>query len=308
MSLASARMLDIFLNYACQAKCPFCYNPPLTPALLAWHLNLRNAAALLVSGRDQGYDGATFSGGEVTLLKDLNSMIRLARKLGYREAGVITNGLRLEERAYVDSLAEAGLTFCCVSMHGAAAATHDRLLVVPGAHARVLAALDNLRALKIPIILNFVVTNLNAAELPDFVAHHIGDPSVVEIQAYLPHYEGMMRTEGADLSLSIADARPHLSAAAARADALAAGDKINFYTAPPCALPELRGRLRNWKRETDSVLADPQGLAGAGFAEERRDRIKPAACTSCALCAECLGFERGYVDRYGDSEAKAFAA
>ena len=40
----SARMLDVFLNYACQAKCPFCYNPPLTPELIGWRLPLDRVA------------------------------------------------------------------------------------------------------------------------------------------------------------------------------------------------------------------------------------------------------------------------
>lgn len=308
MSLASARMLDVFLNYACQAKCPFCYNPPLTPELIAWRLDLRKTAALLVSGRDKDYDGVTFSGGEVTLLKDLPAMIRLARKTGYREAGVISNGLRLAERSYAEELAEAGLTFCCVSLHGAAAATHDRLVAVPGAHERVLVALENLRALTLPLILNFVVTRANASELTEFVARHAPDPGVVELQAYLPHYEGLMQTQREGLSLSIAEARPYLAAAAAQAERLGVGGKLCVYNAPPCALPEHRGRLRNWKREGDSLLVDPQGLAGAGFAEERRDRVKPAACEACALQAECLGFERRYVERYGDKEARAFTS
>lgn len=308
MTLASSRMLDVFLNYACQAKCPFCYNPPLTPELTAWRLDLKRTATLLVSGRDQGYDGVTFSGGEVTLLKELPAMILLARKAGYREVGVITNGLRLAEESYAEELVAAGLTFCCVSVHGARPRTHDRLVALDGAYEKAVTAARGLGRRGLPIVLNFVVTRLNAGELEEFVTRHAPDPSVVEIQAYLPHYEGLMATETAGLSFAVSEARPFLVAAAARAEALGAGAKFFAYNAPPCALPELRYQLRNWQMENDSLLVDPRGLEGGGFGVERRDRVKPDACASCILKADCLGFERRYVERYGDAEAKAFSS
>lgn len=117
-----------------------------------------------------------------------------------------------------------------------------------------------------------------------------------------------MATETAGLSFAVSEARPFLVAAAARAEALGAGAKFFAYNAPPCALPELRYQLRNWQMENDSLLVDPRGLEGGGFGVERRDRVKPDACASCILKADCLGFERRYVERYGDAEAKAFSS
>ena len=75
---------------------------------------------------------------------------------------------------------------------------------------------------------------------------------------------------------------------------------------PPCSLPGFSGRLRNWEREAASLLIDPKGLA-AGFVAERRDRYKNAACVRCSLDARCLGFEKGYVERYGDGVLRPVA-
>ncbi len=306
-ALAERRMLDVFLNYACQAKCPFCYNPALTPELVAWKLSLEQVAGLLVAERAKGYDGATFSGGEVTLLKELPAMLRLARKAGYADAGIITNGLLLADPAYARTLLDAGLTFACVSVHGADAALHDKMVEVPGAFAKALQALEHLKAAKIPLVLNFVLTAENMNGFPAFVRRFAADPAYVEIQAYLPHYEGLMADNQERLRLKIADAKPVLAAALAQAEALGVGEKIKIYNVPPCALPEFRGRLRNWaKEEGHSLLVDPAGLREGSFAQERRGRVKPAACAACALDAECLGFEAPYVERYGDGEAVAF--
>lgn len=301
MSGPSGKMLHAFLNYACQAKCGFCYNPALTPELIAWKLSLEEVAAVLVAERDKGCEGVTFSGGEVTLLKDLPAMIRIARKAGYGQVGIITNALLLADPAYARNLIDAGLTFCVVSIHGDQE-THDRILEVPGAYAKVLAALDHLKRAKVPLVLNFVLTRQNHAELPAFVARFAPDPDVVELQAYMPHYEGLMADNAAALQLAIAEARPSLAAAV-----LAAGSreaKLRIGNVPPCLLPEHRGRLFNWESEKDSrLLVDPAGMKTGVFQEERRDRVKTEPCRRCALETTCLGFERGYAERHGTADA-----
>lgn len=299
-------MLDVFLNYACQAKCPFCYNPPLTTELKRWRLPEQALARSLLSGRREGYQGATFSGGEVTLLRELPLMLRMARKTGYKSIGIISNGLRLSDRAYLEELAAAGLTFCCLSIHGAGPDRHDAMVAVPGAFEKVLKALDHLRVLKMEIVLNFVMTRKNCSDAAGFIARFAPLP-ISEFQLYLPHYEGLMAVNAAALALSIRQAAPHLLKAVECARALGVEDKLWIYNIPPCALPELSAKLRNWQREENSLLVDPQGLGTGEFRNERRERFKNDLCRSCALDASCLGFERGYVERFGEIDFQPLA-
>jgi MoaA/NifB/PqqE/SkfB family radical SAM enzyme len=301
-TLAPVKMLDIFLNYACQAKCAFCYNPPLTPELIAWKLPLEKLAAELVQGRDGGYKGVTFSGGEVTLLKDLSKMLRLSRKAGFQEIGIITNGLLMAEASYTQELLDAGLSFVCISVHGAEAALHDKMVKVEGAFAKVLKTLDLLEAAKIPVVLNFVLTQENAHGAADFVRHFAGRPGVVEFQLYYPHYDGLMAVHRDALRL------PMTKAAEVAVEALAASDKAWLYNIPPCLAPDLAPRMRNWQEEEDSLLIDPAGVSEGGFSQERRDRHKTAVCRNCRFDAQCLGFEKKYVELYGDDEMQAVVA
>lgn len=299
------RMLDVFLNYACQAKCPFCFNPPLTPELVRWRLPLERLAAELLRARRNGFTGVTFSGGEVTLLKDLPKMLRLARKAGYGRAGIISNGLRLGEAGYVGELAEAGLGFCCLSIHGARAEVHDRMVAVPGAFDKAVAALGHLRARGIPAVLNFVLTRGNVAEAAAMAGRFAGEPGVAEIQLYFPHYDGLMAAHAGSLGLSLPEAVAVLPSALAAAERAGGGEKLWFYNFPPCAAPELSGRMRNWEREEDALLIDPQGHGEGDFAAERRTRRRPAACGECRLGERCLGPESGYVERFGDGDIRA---
>ncbi|MDP3544075.1 MAG: radical SAM protein [Elusimicrobiota bacterium] len=298
-------MLDVFLNYACQAKCPFCYNPPLTPELTAWKLPLDRLAHELLEGHKKGFRGVTFSGGEVTLLAELPTMLRLARKAGYSSIGVISNGIRMAEESYTRELADSGLSFACLSIHAGEPALHDELLGVPGAFDKAARALDRLEALKIPAVLNFVITRRNVAAMPAFIERFAARPGVVEFQLYFPHYEGLMTVHADALKLPVGDVVPALTAAFARAQALGAQDKVFVYNMPPCSLPSIpRERLRNWEEESASLLIDPKGVEDGRFQNERRGRYKNEKCRSCALDARCLGYENGYVERYGDADLR----
>lgn len=306
---APEAMLHVFLNYACQAKCAFCYNPPLTPELVRWTLPLERIAAELLNGRRDGYTGVTFSGGEITLMADLPKILRLAKKAGYESIGIISNGIRLADAGYFASLVGAGLGFCCLSVHAADAALHDRIVAVPGAFEKALASIERLRGAAIPFLLNFVLVKDNAGEAPRFVERFAGVSEVVEFQLYFPHYQGLMAEAPRGYGLSMSEAAAQFCAARAAARAAGIDEKVWYYNMPPCAAPDLRDRLRNWEREAGARLVDPRGLVEGEFRPslERKDRVKPEPCSRCALNARCLGCETAYVERYGAAELKPLA-
>lgn len=304
-SLDETPMLDIFLNYACQAKCPFCYNPPLTPELIAWKLPTDRLAHELLDGHKKGFRGVTFSGGEVTLLPELPTMLRLARKAGYTSIGVISNGIRMADEGYTRELVDSGMSFCCLSIHAGEPALHDELLAVPGAFAKMLRTLEHLKAHDIPVVLNFVITRRNVDAMPAFIERFAALPGIVEFQLYFPHYEGLMTVHADALKLAVSDVLPALTETFRRARSLGAEDKVFVYNMPPCSLPTIpMARLRNWEQESTSLLIDPKGVDDGRFKNERRDRYKNAQCKLCSLDARCLGYESGYVQRYGDGDLR----
>lgn len=301
-------MLDVFLNYACQAKCPFCYNPPLTPELVRWKLPLDRLAAELIAGRRRGLSGVTFSGGEVTLLKDLPKMLRLARKAGYSEIGIISNGLLMSEGRVTRELLDAGLSFCCISIHGDGAELHDRMVRVPGAFEKIIKTLEHLEKAGAPVVLNYVLTRENHAAAPAFIERFARLEGIAEFQLYYPHYDGLMKEHAEALELRMSDAVATLELAVAAARRLAAEEKVWVYNMPPCAAPALAGRLRNWEAEAESILIDPAGVDSGSFLQERRNRFKNSECRACSLDARCLGFERAYIERFGAEELRAVPA
>ncbi len=298
------RVLDVFLNYACQAKCPFCFNPPLTPELIGWKLPFERLAAELVKGRGADFEGVTFSGGEVTLLKELPRLLRLARRARYAHIGIITNGLRLADASYADELVDAGLNFACVSVHGPDAALHDRMVRVPGAFEKVLAAMGQLQRRGVPLVLNYVLTRENAAAAAAFVERFVGTPGLAEIQLYFPHYDGLMAEHADTLGLRLSEAAGPMRRALSAARRSGAEGKVHAYNMPPCALPQELALLRNWEAEPESLLLDPAAASGAALRQESRGRVRTEACSRCGVGERCLGFESAYARRYGTAEMK----
>lgn len=298
--------LHVFLNYACQAKCPFCYNPPLTPELNRWVLPLDSLARQLLERRQEGCTSVTFSGGEVTLLADLPKMLRLSRKAGFSQIGIISNGLRLADRDYLDGLREAGLDFCCLSIHAATPALHDKIVAVPGAFDKAVRALELLSEAGLPIVLNFVVIPDNIAETAAFVERFAGCARVQEFQIYFPHYEGLMAVHAEQLKVSMPEAVPALRGALEAARRRGIEGKVHLYNLPPCMAPDLGPWLRNWNSDDQTLLLDPEGGGEkASPSLEQKPRRKVPECARCLANDRCLGFEARYLDLFGEAGIKA---
>lgn len=300
----SRRCFELLLSYDCNAKCGFCYNPPLTKEVLAQSVPFARAAGQLAKARADGHDGVWFTGGEPTLRPDLPKLLLLSRKLGFRRVQVGTNGVRLASAAYADRLAAAGLNYARVSLHAASAEVHDRLLALPGAFGKALRAVANLRARGVYVGLNFVVTRENAAELPAFFELCLGRLGIRDFDVIFLHHRGMMGLHGGALGVRYADAVPLLREAWKALER--AGPRRRTPTLvniPPCAAPELEPWIADWSRgERGDALARPGAAAVDLMAMKGAQKTKAPACAACSLEPRCLGFEREYAERFGASE------
>jgi sulfatase maturation enzyme AslB (radical SAM superfamily) len=303
------RVHELFLNYACNAKCPFCYNPPITPELLRLELSFDEAARSLYAAAKGGARRLNLHGGEVTLRDDLPKLLRLARKLGFSDVTLVTNGVRLSEEAYVSELADAGLTHVRLSLHGAQASTHDAVVAIPGAFERALAGARHARARGLPLGLNFVLIRSNHRELPEFVERFCLKDGVDDLIVYFPHLRGMMALNAGAEGLTYAEAAPSVDAAMRRLSAAGRRAAILLANFTPCVLPEHQDRMIDWAHEGGaSAQTHPEGFTEDILEMKGRQRAPAAACAACALNERCRGVESEYLSRHGDAELKALGA
>jgi MoaA/NifB/PqqE/SkfB family radical SAM enzyme len=298
------RTFELLLSYDCNAKCAFCYNPPLTKEVLAQSIPFASAAARLAKARAEGCDGVWFTGGDPTLRPDLAKLLLLSRKLGFRRIQIGTNAVRLASAAYAARLAAAGLNYARVSLHAASAGVHDRLLALPGAFDKALRGVENLRAAGVYVGLNFVVTRENAAELPAFFELCLDRLDVRDFDVIFLHHRGMMDLHGGELGVRYGDAAPHLRAAWRLLEKRGLRRRTpTLVNVPPCVVPELEPWIADWSsEEAGDELARPGAASVDLMAMKGAQKTKGPACASCALEPRCLGFERAYAARYGDAD------
>jgi len=302
---------ELFLNYACQAKCGFCYNPPINDELLRRELSFAQAADALYAAAKGGAKRLNLHGGEVTLRDDLPKIVRLARKVGFDSVTLVTNGVRLGDARYARTLVAAGVTHVRMSVHAPHAAAHDEIVAVPGAFDRLTRGIAHLKRLGIPVGFNFVLIGPNVASLPAFLREFVVRGGHNDVIVYFPHERGMMALNADSLAVTYADARASLLKSAALLDKAGKLSALLIANVPPCAAPELADLLLDWERaaaEGESAMLSPEGRATDLDAMKDAQRWTVPACRACALRERCRGVEPEYVRRFGDGEFRALAA
>ena len=298
------RTFELLLSYDCNAKCAFCYNPPLTPEVLAQSVPFARAAAMLAKARADGYDGVWLTGGDPTLRPDLAKLLLLSKKLGFRRIQIGTNAVRLAKEPYAERLVRAGLNYARVSLHAATPAVHDELLALPGAFDKAVRGIENLRDRGVYVGLNFVVTSRNYAELPGFFELALDRLGIRDFDVIFLHHRGMMDLHGDALGVRYAEAVPHLRKAWKLLEARGLRRRTpTIVNAPPCVAPELEPWIADWSaEEAGDALTRPGAATLDLMAMKGAQKTKGPACASCALESRCLGFEREYAGRYGDAD------
>ena len=132
----------------CNLRCRHCFQVERAGPELSteqWKVVLRRLA-------DAGVLFLTFTGGEPFLRKDFLELVREARALSFA-VKIKTNGVLLDE-ATTEALAAAAVMEVHFSFYSADAGLHDRVTVLPGSHARTVAAARWLRDRGVHVLLN----------------------------------------------------------------------------------------------------------------------------------------------------------
>lgn len=228
------------------------------------------------------------SGGEPTLDGKLADYVRRARALGFEGITLETNAIRFAKPGLAETLRDAGLSDCFVSLHSGDAATSDAITRAPGTFARTVAGIKALLAARIPVRLNCVMTREGIEHLervPDFVHAEFGSN---------PYLQGMMLSQPTDpydpalLPKIVPEPdrlRALLPAVIDRAFAL--GISISGLDGP-CGPPLC------------AFGADRRITALTPISERLDGRTYLPACAECAVRYACFGCRAADVELYGD--------
>ncbi len=164
--------MDLALTYECNNRCGHCYvaRDTAMPSM-----DKARWLATIEKTWEMGIPQLIFTGGEATLHPDLATFIRKAEELG-QVTGLITNGRKLADAAYLDTLLDAGLDHVQITLESHDAAVHDAMSKAPGAHAETVQAIRNVAASGMYLLTNTTISrkNVDTVHLTLDFLHELG--------------------------------------------------------------------------------------------------------------------------------------
>ena len=299
---AKIRRTVLFTGYSCNNRCGFCIDyhkrhiPDATPQALV---------RAMAQARREGSDYLELIGGEATIRPDFVSLLRTARRLGFKKIITASNGRRFSEPSFARAAVEAGLTGVMLSIHGPDEAVHDGLTATPGSFRQLLAGIENLRGLGFSQIrANTTVVRQNYRSLVRLAKLYLKlGLKGAEIIFVDPTYGGA-RSRFADFVPRISEAAPWMRRCLDVGRA-AGARRWSVRYVPLCHFQDYRRQVSetcerrvfhtvHWAPDfrNDDVSGSRALLA----------RAKTVACRGCALSGECEGIWKEYLRVYGDKE------
>ncbi len=147
--------VDIKLNFSCNNRCVFCVQGERRKT--EKQKTTQEAKDILkeaVKTRSE----VVFTGGEVTTREDLPELVFYARKIGFKDVQIQTNGRRFFYMDYCKKLVDAGATYFGLALHGPTAEIHDSLTMAKGSFVQTTTGIRNLKKLRQKVIMNCVIT------------------------------------------------------------------------------------------------------------------------------------------------------
>ena len=164
--LAPYRM-DLAITYRCNNDCAHCYN---ARSRRFPELDESQWENIIDKIWDIGIPHIVFTGGEPTLRKDLPELIQYAQEKGLI-TGLNTNGRKLADQTYLQSLVDAGLDHVQITFESHIPAVHDEMVRYEGAWQETVEGIKNAVNSSLYLMTNTTMLENNRNSLRDTLAY-----------------------------------------------------------------------------------------------------------------------------------------
>ncbi len=298
--------MDVALTFRCQNNCGHCYaggpheSPELSTAEWKTVIDKLNEVGVFI---------LTFTGGEPTLRDDLPELLSYAQGKGI-VTGLITNGRRLRDKAYVKQLEKSGLDFVQVTLESYKPTVHDAMTCSQGSWKDTVIGLKNVVASKIYVSTNTTLSKQNADHFLSTI-DYLKEMSVDAFGCNSLIYSGKAPQAGDEFALSAEELKSLLPQIRDKANLV--GLKFLWYTPTQyCELDPVQLRLgiksctaaqinacvgpngdvypcQSYYQSMGNILKDPWSeIWHSPLAESLRKReYAPEKCQDCSELLVC---------------------
>jgi len=182
--MSESRFLHITTNRACNLNCIYCCewvrkNGSLLDDIIRWETNnnFRNTRISedLIKGKNY-FNGVVFSSGEPTLNQSLEEHVSLAHELWYKKIELVTNGIRISDKVYLQKLQNAWLNSLVISINSFDVTISKYVSWNDYTGKKTLIWIINAILLNIPLSINIVITKYTLISLKQtlFILKKVG--------------------------------------------------------------------------------------------------------------------------------------
>lgn len=289
--------IDLKTGFRCNNNCKFCvqahkkkFGDKLTDTLKKY---LKESSS--------GYKAVVFTGGEITIRKDIFELIAYSKEIGYETIILQTNGRMLSYKDFCLKAIKAGANEFAIAIHGHVPELHDYLTTVKGSFAQTYKAIKNLASLNQIIVTNTVISKPNYRHLPQIAGMLIA-LGVKNFQFAFAHILGNAKKNYRSIIARKTLVEPYVK------KALDIGYKAGAHTMtealPYCFMKGyekyvVESKIPKTKiYDLDFTIDD--------FADVRRNygKAKGKQCSQCIMDEQCEGPWREYPEFFGWEEFK----
>ena len=198
--------MDLALTYRCNNNCSHCYN---ARSRNFPEIKTKDWFTILDRLWELKIPHIVFTGGEPTLREDLPELIKHAEGNG-QITGLNTNGRRLSDPEYLQTLIAAGLDHVQITLESHIPEIHDRMVAHAGAWDETVLGIRNAVNSRLFVMTNSTMLSINRAYIPDTL-RYLGELGVPTIGLNALIKSGKGKTVGT--GLNEADLQPLLSTA-----------------------------------------------------------------------------------------------
>lgn len=292
----SYKILDLKLTYKCNNNCNYCCQDRMLRTVDS-ELSIDQIRTIL--DKEQNISKVVLTGGEATLSKNLEEIVKLIRRRGITNIQLQSNAKKLSEKKYLERLVVAGINSFGISLHGCNASMHEAFTGTKGSFDKVIKALENLRDFKLPVALNCVITKHNVCNLEDILQFVEKNKFASSIQFAFIHITGKATTEIIDY-VKISEAAKKIKEAISYSKDF--GIKIYTEAIPFCLMEGFEKNVSELWNKDNIITYDFRERRD--FSESISDKFKSKdyKCKNCLFNPMCDGTWIEYPKIFGYDE------
>ena len=291
--------LILELNSTCNNNCIYCYLPE--QLRFRKHANsFEYFKTVLLEFKDKNIQNLDITGGEPTLLPELEELVSYAKKLGYNNITLVSNGRMLSYASKCSNLIRKGVRRIVITLDADSEFLGDAISRAPGSFKQVLKAAVNVKKFGAELGLTMVINKLNYRNCEKVIEKAISlKADFFSIQFLLPHIENSTVPCRKIHKSVIPRYDESIKFVKSSLDKYGKRIKISLHFIAPCLMKGYEKYIEPELNKSDRFIVDYLGNRYYISEHLKKGATRIKECSGCKYFSNCPGLFFSYAKELG---------